>query len=38
MTAGEVLARIDSSWQELSALVAGMDDEALSAPRGEAGP
>jgi hypothetical protein len=35
MTAGEVLARIDSSWQELAALVAGMDDETLSAPRGE---
>jgi hypothetical protein len=35
MTAGEITNRIDSSWQELSALVAGMDDEALSAPRGE---
>ncbi len=35
MTAAEVVSRIDLSWQELSALVAGMDDEALAAPGGE---
>jgi Protein of unknown function (DUF1706) len=35
VTAGEVVARIDSSWQELSALAAGMDDAGLSAPGGE---
>jgi hypothetical protein len=32
MTAEEVVRRIDSSWEELDALVGAMDAEALSAP------
>ena len=32
MTAEEIVRRIESSWEELDGLVAGMDAEALSAP------